>query len=253
MTTSTLPSASPCNHLVLLRRREEPAEELDPDRVGRVPVGERLGVLAGQQRRGRQHRRLRPVLHRLEDGAHRHLGLAEADVAADQTVHRPRLFHVRLDVVDRLELVLGLDEAERALHLGLPRCVGAEGVALHGQPAPVELHQLVRHLAGRGARLGPGALPVGPAHLRERRGLAPAVRRDGLDLVDRQVQPVAAAVLQDQVVAGGARPSSARSPPRSGPRRAGGGPRSCPPRGRRRSRRWPGPGAGPAGAGPGGR
>ena len=78
----------------LLGRRQEAAEQLHPHRVGRVAVGEGLGVLAGQQRGRSQHRCLRPVLHRLEDGAHGHLGLAEPDVAAHQTVHRPRLLHV---------------------------------------------------------------------------------------------------------------------------------------------------------------
>ena len=160
-------------------------------------------MLAGQQGGGRQHRRLGAVLHRLEDRPHRHLRLAEADVTADEAIHRPRLFHVGLDVGDRLELVLGLDEAERRLHLGLPRRVGAEGVALDGQPAAVELHQLGRHLARGRPRLGPGALPVRPAHLREGGRLAARVRGDGLDLVDREVQAVRTAVLEDQVVARG--------------------------------------------------
>ena len=72
----------------LLGRRQEAAEQLDPHRVGRVAVREGLGVLARQQGRRSQHRSLRPVLHRLEDGAHGHLRLAEPDVAAHETVHR---------------------------------------------------------------------------------------------------------------------------------------------------------------------
>ena len=70
--------------------------------------------------------------------------------------------------------------------------------------------QLRGHLAGRGPRLGPGALPVRAAHLRQRRRLAAAVGGDGLDLVDREVEAVRAPVLQDQVVPGG---------PAHGPRR----------------------------------
>ena len=194
----------------LLGRRQEAAEQLHPHRVGRVAVGEGLGVLARQQGRRGQHGGLRPVLHRLEDGAHGHLGLAEPDVAAHQAVHRPRLLHVGLDVGDGLELVLGLDEPERRLHLGLPRRVGAERPPLHRQAAAVQLHQLGRHLAGRGTGPGPGPLPVGAAHLRQRRRLAAAVGGDRLDLLHRQVQAVGAPVLQDQVVAGG---------PAHGPRR----------------------------------
>ena len=51
---------------------------------------------------------------------------------------------------------------------------GAEGVALDRQAAPVELDQFGGHLARRRPRLGPGPLPVGAAHLRERRRLAAA-------------------------------------------------------------------------------
>ncbi len=198
------------DHLLLLGRGEEPAQELDADRVRREPVGERLRVLAGQQRRRGQNGRLRPVLHRLEDGTHGHLGLPESHVATDQPVHRAGLLHVRLDVGDRLQLVLGLDEAERGLHLGLPRRVRAEGVTLHRQPAAVELNQLLGHLTGCGSRLGPGALPVGSPHFGERRRLPAAVGGDGLDLIDREIEPIAPAVLQDQIVAGG---------PTHGPRR----------------------------------
>ena len=79
---------------------------------------------------------------------------------------------------------------------------GAEGVALDRQAAAVELDQLFGHLTGCGARLGPGALPVGSPHLRERGRLPTAVRGDGLDLVHREVEPIAPPVLQDQIVTG---------------------------------------------------
>ena len=69
-------------------------------------------MLARQQRGGDEYRRLRAVLHRLEDAADGHLGLAEAHVTAHEPVHRARLFHVGLDVGDRVELVLGLDEGK---------------------------------------------------------------------------------------------------------------------------------------------
>ena len=52
-------------------------------------VGEGLGVLARQQRRRHHHRHLLAVHRGDEGGAQRHFGLAEADVAADQPIHRP--------------------------------------------------------------------------------------------------------------------------------------------------------------------
>ena len=92
-------------------------------------VGERVAVLGGEQRGGREHGDLLAVLDRLERGADGHLGLAEADVAAHQAVHRVGALHVGLDVVDRLALVGRLDVGERLLHLVLPRRVVAERVA----------------------------------------------------------------------------------------------------------------------------
>ena len=50
---------------------------------------EGLVVLAREQRRRHDDRDLLAVHRRDEGGAQRHLGLAEADVAADQPVHRP--------------------------------------------------------------------------------------------------------------------------------------------------------------------
>ena len=82
----------------LLLRREEARQHLDPHRVVREALAERLAVLVGQQGGGHEHHDLLAVLHRLERGAHRDLGLAVADVAADQAVHRHRPLHVVLDV-----------------------------------------------------------------------------------------------------------------------------------------------------------
>ena len=56
----------------------------------------------------------------LEGGAHGDLGLAVADVAADQAVHRPGLGHVVLDRLDRRELVGRLLVGEGGLELGHP-------------------------------------------------------------------------------------------------------------------------------------
>ena len=71
-------------------------------------LGEGLGVLARQQR-GRHHDRDLLAVHRRgEGGAQRHLGLAEADVAADQPVHRPAGGEIVEHGVDGGVLVVGL-------------------------------------------------------------------------------------------------------------------------------------------------
>ena len=137
----------------------EPREPLEHDREAAHPLGEGREVLGHQQRRRHQHRDLLALLHRLERRAHRDLGLAVADVAADQPVHRHGAPHVGLDLVDGAELVGGLVEREGVLELALPGAVGAEGVALGGLPGGVQLDQLGGDLADRLA--GP-ALALGP-------------------------------------------------------------------------------------------
>ncbi len=165
----------PGDHLAGLLVGLEPAEPLDHDREAAHPLGERRQVLGDQQRGRHQHRDLLAVLHRLERRAHRDLGLAVADVAADQPVHRHRPHHVALDLVDGGQLVGGLVEREGVLELALPRGVRAERVALGGLPGGVELDQLGRDLADRLAgpvlALGPvgAAEPVEAAAARRRR------------------------------------------------------------------------------------
>jgi hypothetical protein len=81
-------------HLALLLRRAEAGERLDADGEAGEPLGEAAQVLLGEDRGRHEHRHLLAVLHRLERGADRDLGLAVADVAADQPVHRPDRLHV---------------------------------------------------------------------------------------------------------------------------------------------------------------
>ena len=82
------------------------------DRPLGEPVDQRLVVLLGQQGGGRQEGHLLAAGDRDEGGAQRHLGLAEAHVAADQPVHRPRADHVLDHRMDGRALVGGLLEAE---------------------------------------------------------------------------------------------------------------------------------------------
>ena len=159
--------------LLRLLRGEEAAEHLHTNRVAGEAIGERVAVLRGEQRGGREHRHLLAVLDGLERGADGDLGLAEPDVAAHQPIHREGALHVDLDVVDGLALVGRLDEGERLLHLVLPRRVHAERVAGGVDPLLVEHHQLLRDLAHRAAHLASS-----PWRSRCRRGgAAPASRR----------------------------------------------------------------------------
>ena len=157
-------------------------------------------MLGGQQRRRHEHRHLLPVLHGLEGGPHRHLGLPEPDVAADEPVHRPFRLHVGTDIGDGPGLIRRLGELEPVFQLLLPRGVRPEGMACHLQPLPVELDELDRHLVDGGPGLGPRLAPLGSAQPVERRCLSPAVGGEGLDLIRRQVELVVSPVLEQEVV-----------------------------------------------------
>ena len=78
-------------------------------------------VLLGEDGRRDEDRDLLAVLDRLERGAQGDLGLAVADVAEDEPVHRPAGLHVELDLGRGPELVGRLLVREARLHLGLPR------------------------------------------------------------------------------------------------------------------------------------
>ena len=134
------------HHRLGLLGGEEPGEDLDAHRVAGEALAERLAVLVGEQRGRHEDGDLLAVLHRLEGGPHGDLGLAEADVAADEAVHGPGPLHVGLDVVDGLGLVGRLLVGERLLHLRLPGRVGREGVPGGGHPPAVEDDELLGDL-----------------------------------------------------------------------------------------------------------
>ncbi len=158
----------PRQHPLLLLGLAVTAEQLDLHRIIGVALAEVLEMLLGQHRGRHQEGGLLAPHHRLEDGADRHLGLAEADVAADQPVHRAGRLHIALALDDRLELVLGLVVDKGLLELGLPRRVGPVGVALKGVPLRLDAEQLGRVIADRLVRLGLRLVPARSAQLVER-------------------------------------------------------------------------------------
>jgi hypothetical protein len=191
-----------CHDLLLLLLRAEARQHLDLDREVGEPLAERVAVLLGEDRRGHEHRHLPAVLHRLERGADRDLGLAVAHVAADQAVHGRRRLHVDAHVLDRLELVGRLVVGERRLELLLPHGVGLERVARERAPRGVGLQQALRHVLDRALRAGLGLGPLG-APERVDRGpgaVARRVARDERELEHRHVEHVLARVRQLEAV-----------------------------------------------------
>ncbi len=191
MTRSTEPLGQPVEHRLGLAVGLEAGQCLHDDREPGVPLGEGVGVLLDEQGGRAQDRDLLAVLDRLERGAHRDLGLAVADVAADQPVHGHGPLHVDLDLVDGAQLVGRLDVREGVLELALPRGVGREGVAAGRHPRGVQADQLGGDLLDVAPGTALGLVPVGAAHPVQARLLAPDVARDLVELVGGDVEPVA--------------------------------------------------------------
>ena len=201
MTMSTVPSASPSSVAACVAGGHEPRQQPDLDRKGREPLRERGVVLRGEDGRRDEDRDLLAVLDRLERGAQRDLGLAVADVADDQPVHRASQLHVGLDLGRGTQLVDGLLVRERRLHLGLPWRVATEGVSLGVGARGVQREELLGEVVDRLADALLGTQPFRAAQLGQCRALATRVAGDPADLLDRHEDPVAAGERQLEVVA----------------------------------------------------
>ena len=201
--TSTLPALEVGQHLLHLGRRPEPRHHLDPDREVAEAVAQGGGVLLGEDRGRHQHQHLAAGGGDLERRPHRHLGLAEADVAAHEPVHRLGRLEILLDGVDRDGLVVGLVVGERGLEPRHPLVVGAKPGAGGVLAARVQGQQLAGQLAHRDPGPALERRPRLAAQARERGRLAVGadVAADLGQLVVGHVQAVVAAELQVEVVA----------------------------------------------------
>ena len=200
ITMSVSPRLDARDDFLLLLGRDEARQHLDLDRVVVQARLEREQVLLREHRRRAQHRDLAPAHRHAERRAQRDLGLAEADVAADQAIHRVLALEVAHHVVDRLALIGGLFVREAGLELGVDAVLVRIRAALARGARRVQLQELVGELPDRSAhtRLGPReGLTAEPVELGRRAFLA----RQLLDLVqarDRQEQLVAARIFDDQ-------------------------------------------------------
>ena len=114
-------------HRLHLGRAPEARDHLDAHREVAVAVAERVPVLLGEDRGRAEDEHLAPVDRDREGGPDGDLRLAEADVAADEPVHRLRRLEVLLDRLDRSLLVVGLAVRERRLEPLEPVALDVEG------------------------------------------------------------------------------------------------------------------------------
>jgi hypothetical protein len=197
MTMSTLPSASSFR-LASSPCRLEARQFDDFHRPVGKAVAEGLEMLFAEQGGRAQHGDLLAAGDRAERGAQRDLGLAEADVAADEAVHRFARLHVLDHRVDRGGLVGRFLETE-AVGEGVVVVRGElEGVTRACGALGVEREQFGRRIARlhRGAALG--LLPLLRAQRVQRRGIGVAARvaRDDVQLRYRHVELGVAGVME---------------------------------------------------------
>ena len=190
-------------NVLFLAGRTVPGKERDLDRVAEKAAHCGLVMLAGEHRGGHEDRALLAVENALHGRAQRDLRFAVADVAAEQAVHRHRLFHIGLDLLNAPELIVRFGVAERLFKLRLPRAVRRKGVARRAGARGIELCKLGGELLRRGLGAGRRPFPLRAAHARELHGavLAAAdVFRHKVELRRRNVQTVRPGVTYFNVV-----------------------------------------------------
>ena len=194
----------PAQHVAHLARFSQRADHFDRHRVPGEALLKRLVVLVGEQGGGDEDRHLLLVEHRLEGGAHRDLGLAVADVAADEAIHHLGLEHVGQHLVDRALLIRRLVELEVGFELAEVPVRLAEAVAGVRAAGGVELEQIGRHLQQLLADAGFGLDPRIAAQLVELDlvGISAGEARDEPHPPHGQVDLVLAEVLEQQEVVG---------------------------------------------------
>ncbi len=164
-------------------------------------LGEGLEMLARQQRGRHHHRHLLARQRHDEGGAQRHLGLAEADIAADQPVHRTAGGEIVEHGVDRGALIVGLVIGKAGAELVVEPVADGEPRRFAQMALRRDLDEVGRHLEDARLHARLARLPGAAAEPVEiDRGLLGAVARQQLDVLDRQEQLVVAGVVDFQAV-----------------------------------------------------
>ena len=135
-----------------LLRATHAGNDLDLDRQVEQTVAERGTVLLREDRGRREHQHLLARFDHAHRGAQRDLGLAKANVAADQAIHRTILGEIVHYFFDRAGLVVGLAVGEALLDALQQLARFAVCDAWHGLALRIQDQQLAGHLAHGRAR-----------------------------------------------------------------------------------------------------
>ena len=187
-------------HRAALATGAEARQRFDAHRPVGKAIAEALQMLLSQQRGGNQHRDLLAGLHCHEGRSHRHFGLAEADVAAHDPIHRRGGPHILEHLSDGFRLIGGFLERE-AIGKGLIfEFAGAQARRLMRGAARMQIQQfggnIAHRLGGAPSGLGPliGAELVQGCAL----GCATGVTVDEMQRMHRHIHPIAVAIFEHQ-------------------------------------------------------
>ena len=158
-------------------------------------------VLARQQSRRHHHGHLLAVHRRDESGSQRHFGLAEADIAANEPVHRAALLQVFERRLDGGELVLRLLIGEARTEFVIEPFGRRQDLARFEFARRRSLDQVLGDLADTLLELRLLRLPGAAAQTVELGALfVGPVARQELDILDGQEQTVVARIHDEEAV-----------------------------------------------------
>ena len=185
--------------LAAFRRANHARELANVDRQAGEALAKVLGVLASQQGRRGDDRRLLAVDRRGEGRAQRDLGLAEANVAAHQPVHWPAGGQVVERRLNRARLVRRFVIGKASAEFVVQTFGGREARRRMRHALRRDADELARHLAHALLQARLARLPSGAAKLVEFARLR-AVARQKFEILDRQEQPIAAGIVDLETV-----------------------------------------------------
>jgi hypothetical protein len=121
-------------------------------------------VLLRQNCRRHKHGNLKSIHRRFKCRAHSDFGLSEADIAAEQTIHRLLALHITLDLRHRTQLVVRLLIGKRLFKLALPCIIRRECMSLRKLSLRIDFEELVGDILHGFLRLRARARPVCSSH-----------------------------------------------------------------------------------------